>query len=76
MGPTAQVESDGFITGLITYRAAKDLVERGIIVKGGGSLKTHLQSHLTTEDDVRKALDEAERNTVQEALVRLPAHST
>ena len=75
MGPTAQDESRGFNTGLITYRAAKALVEQGIIVKGGGSLKNHLQSHLTTFDDVERALDEAERDSVQLALVRLAAHS-
>ena len=70
----AQDTTRGFNTGLITYRAAKELVERGIIVKGGGPLNTHLQSHVTTEDDVKKALDEAERDSVQEELVRLAAH--
>jgi len=67
--------SHGFNTGLITYQAAKNLVEQGVIVKGGGSLKTHLQSHLTTEDDVNRALYEAEQDSVLSALVRLAAHS-
>jgi hypothetical protein len=69
----AQVTTRGFNTGLITYQEAKDLVERGIIVKGGGSPNT-LQSHVTTEADVKKALDEAERDSVQSVLVRLAAH--
>ena len=70
----AQATTRGFNTGLITYRAAKDLVERGIIVTGGGSPNTHLLSHVTTEADVKKALDEAERDSVQSLLVRLAAH--
>jgi hypothetical protein len=70
----AQVTTRGFNTGLITYQEAKDLVERGIIVKGGGSPNTQLQSHVTTEADVIKALDEAERDSVQSVLVRLAAH--
>ena len=70
----AQEETHGFNTGLITYRAAKELVEQGIIDKGGGAVKPHLQSHVTTEADVIKALDEAERDSVQSVLVRLAAH--
>ena len=70
----AQDATHGFNTGLITYGAAKELVEQGIIVKGGGSLRTHLQSHVTTEAEVKKALDEAERDSVQSVLVRLAAH--
>ena len=72
--PVAQDTTHGFNTGLITYRAAKELVEQGIIDKGGGSLRTHLQSHVTTEAEVKKALYEAERDSVQSVLVRLAAH--